>query len=65
MLFKPLRGCALFKSPTSKSQFTKYVFGSEDTDTQTPFFLFFFCDQEGTSSLPPLSSPSPCGSLCN
>lgn len=29
MLFKPLRGCALFRSPTSKSQFTKYIFGSE------------------------------------
>lgn len=52
MLFKPLRGCALFRSPTSKSQFTKYVFGSEDTDTQTHFFF-------AIRRTLPLSRPSP------
>lgn len=57
MLFKPLRGCALFRSPTSKSQFTKYVFGSQ---VQMHKLHSFFLDREGTSSLP---LPTACSSL--
>lgn len=56
MLFKPLRGCALFRSPTSKSQFTKYVFGSEVKTHKLPFFFFFFF---AIRRALPLSRPSP------
>lgn len=54
MLFKPLRGCALFRSPTSKSRFTKYVFGSETH--KLPFSSSsFFAIRRAL----PLSRPSP------
>lgn len=59
MLFKPLRACALFRSPTSQSQFTKYVFGSE---VQTHKLLYFFSLSIGRAlplSLLPLHA-APC-----
>lgn len=59
MLFKPLRGCALFRSPTSQSQFTKYIFGSE---VQTHKLLSFFSLSIGRAlplSLLPLHA-APC-----